>query len=126
LLVEYSFNFQKHWMIFDKLKQDETLPFLGNVQRPLPKLSFVGSGGTLGPIQGGTRCLQRVGKRMRLGRLIYFRAFVNSRSPPVRAGLAFSGEADPPLKMRATLSLRRLIWLALHMKIAIRNTFCAL
>jgi hypothetical protein len=69
---------------------------------------------------------QRVGKRMRPCRLMYFCAFGNSRSPSVRAGLAFSGEADPPLKMRATLSLRRLIWLALHMEIAIRNTFCAL
>jgi len=39
---------------------------------------------------------------------------------------AFSGKADPPLRMRAMLSLRRLTRLPPHVEIAIRNTFCTL
>jgi hypothetical protein len=64
-------------MILDKLKQDETLLCWETFNADCQSL-LVPSGGTWG----------------RLGRLIYFRAFGNSRSPPVRAGLAFSGEAD--------------------------------
>ena len=48
--------------------------------------------------QDGTSCPQRVGPATagRLCRLIFARSAI--RSPSVRAGLAFSGEADPTKK----------------------------